>query len=60
MQVMDELKKYYAGKLFLQQLCAMSVLSEAPGFGMPVMYFDKYSKGCQAYLDVAEELITRI
>ena len=60
LQVMDELKKYYAGKLFSTTIMRNVRLSEAPGFGMPVMYFDKYSKGCQAYLDVAEELITRI
>ena len=57
---MDELKKYYAGKLFSTTIMRNVRLSEAPGFGMPVLYFDKYSKGCAAYLSVARELIERI
>ena len=60
LQVMDELKKYYAGKLFSTTIMRNVRLSEAPGFGMPVLYFDKYSKGCAAYLSVAKELIERI
>lgn len=60
LQVMDELKKYYAGKLFSTTISRNVRLSEAPGFGMPVLYFDKYSKGCQAYLDVAREILERI
>ena len=60
LQVMDELKKYYAGKLFSTTISRNVRLSEAPGFGMPVLYFDKYSKGCQAYLDVAKEILERI
>ena len=60
LQVMDELKKYYAGKLFSTTIMRNVRLSEAPGFGMPVLYFDKYSKGCAAYLSVEKELIERI
>jgi chromosome partitioning protein len=32
-------------------------LSEAPGFGMPVLYYDKHSKGAEAYNMVAAEII---
>ncbi len=60
LQVMDEVKKYYAGKLFSSTVQRNVRLSEAPGFGMPVLYFDKYSKGCAAYLEVADELMERI
>lgn len=60
LQVMDELKKYYAGKLFSTTVARNVRLTEAPGFGMPVIYFDKYSKGAQAYLDVAQEIMERI
>ena len=58
-QVMDELKKYYAGKLFSTTILRNVRLSEAPGFGMPILYFDKNSKGSQAYMAVAEEIIER-
>jgi len=34
-------------------------LSEAPSFGVPVMYHDVRSKGAQAYLVVAQEFMHR-
>ena len=32
-------------------------LSEAPSFGMPVIYYDKSCKGSQAYMTLAEEIV---
>jgi len=32
-------------------------LSEAPSFGKPVLLYDVASKGCQAYLAFAKELM---
>lgn len=60
LQVMDELKKYYNGKLFSTTILRNVRLSEAPGFGMPIQYFDNRSKGSEAYNSVAEEIIERI
>ena len=60
MQVMDELQKYYPDKLFNTTISRNVKLSEAPGFGKPVYYHDKHSKGASEYLDVAKELISRI
>jgi len=60
MQVVAELKKYYADKLFKTPISRNVKLSEAPGFGMPVYYHDKYCKGATEYLNIAKELITRI
>ena len=59
-QVKNELKKHYAGKLFDTQISRGVKLSEAPGFGLPVYYHDKRSKGATEYLAVANELATRI
>ncbi len=59
-QVKNELKKHYAGKLFDKHITRGVKLSEAPGFGMPVYYHDKRSKGSEEYLSVAGELATRI
>lgn len=59
-QVQNELKKHYAGKLFDTHISRGVKLSEAPGFGLPVYYHDKRSKGTQEYLTVANELSTRI
>jgi len=60
MQVVAELKRYYADKLFATPVSRNVKLSEAPGFGMPVYYHDKYCKGAREYLDIAKELISRI
>lgn len=60
MQVISELKKYYADKLFKTPISRNVRLSEAPSFGTPVYYHDKSSKGANEYLDVAKELMERI
>lgn len=60
MQVMDEVKKYYAGKLFKTTVLRNVRLSEAPSYGMPVQYFDKHCKGAEAYNAVAQEIMERI
>lgn len=59
-QVVGELKKYYADKLFRTPILRNVKLSEAPSFGTPIIYHDKNSKGAQCYLEVADELLTRI
>lgn len=60
MQVLAELEKHYEDKLFKTTISRNVKLSEAPGFGMPVYYHDKSSKGSEEYLDVARELASRI
>lgn len=59
-QVMAELKKYYGDKLFKTLISRNVRLSEAPSFGKPIRYFDKYSKGAQAYEEVTKEILERI
>jgi chromosome partitioning protein len=34
-------------------------LAEAPSYGMPALIYDKSSKGAQAYLQLAEEILGR-
>jgi chromosome partitioning protein len=34
-------------------------LAEAPSYGRPILSYDKNSKGAQAYLQLAEELLAR-
>ena len=60
LQVINELKKHYSDKLFSTQISRGVKVSEAPGFGMPVYYHDKRSKGAGEYLAVAKELASRI
>lgn len=59
-QVISELKKHYADKLFETTISRNVKLSEAPGFGVPVYYHDRKSKGAEEYMSVAKELLQRI
>lgn len=59
-QVINELKKYYSDKLFRTAITRNVKVSEAPSFGEPLIYYDKYSKGSLDYIDVAKELLERI
>lgn len=58
-QVLSEIKRYYSDKLFPTVIPRNVTLSEAPGFGEPINYYDRCSKGCKAYEEVAKELIKR-
>ena len=57
LQVLDELKKYYADKLFKNGVVRNVKLSEAPSYGEPIIYYDKHSKGAHAYMDIAKEIL---
>lgn len=56
-QVVSEIKKYFAKKLYSTVIPRTVRLSEAPSFGMPIQYFDKRSKGADAYNKLAKEFI---
>ncbi len=59
-QVVEELKKYYADKIFKTPISRSVKISEAPGFGTPISYHDPYGKGSLEYDDAAKELMSRI
>lgn len=56
-QVVDEVKKYFKGKVFGTVIPRTVRLSEAPSFGQPIQYFDRNCKGAEAYNALAAELI---
>jgi chromosome partitioning protein len=58
--VLDEIKKHYGDKLFKTAVPRAVRLSEAPGFGEPINYHDRYSKACEAYMSVTDEILERI
>lgn len=59
-QVLEELKKHYADKLFSVAITRNVRLSEAPSYGAPIQYYDKYAKGSSDYDKIAAELMERI
>ena len=58
-QVVDEVKKFFSDKVYRTIIPRNVRLSEAPGFGQPVIVYDPASRGAESYLDLAEEIIER-
>ena len=58
-QVVAEIKKYFANKLYKTVIPRAVRLSEAPSFGMPIQYYDKRSKGADAYTDLTKEFLKK-
>lgn len=58
-QVVSEIKKYFSDKLYKTVIPRAVRLSEAPSYGMPIQYYDKRSKGSEAYCDLAKELLKK-
>ena len=55
-QVVQEVKRFFPRKVFAAVIPRTVRLSEAPSFGMPIMYFDKSNKGSKAYVELAKEI----
>ena len=58
-QVVGEIKKYFANKLYKTPIPRAVRLSEAPSYGCPIQYYDKRSKGADAYNDLAKEFLKK-
>lgn len=58
-QVVGEIKRFFADKLYKTTIPRAVRLSEAPSYGMPIQYYDKRSKGTDAYNSLAKEFLKR-
>ena len=58
-QVVNEVKTFFPKKVFSNVIPRGVRLSEAPSYGMPIMYYDKNSKGAMAYMALCEEILRR-
>lgn len=56
-EVVDEVKRFFPDKVYRTIIPRNVRISEAPGFGRPVIYYDESSKGAQAYSELAIEVI---
>lgn len=56
-QVVDEVKKYFRGKVYTTIIPRNVRLAEAPSHGIPIIDYDPKSKGAEAYMDLAEEFL---
>lgn len=58
-QVRAEVEKYFGPKTFTTTIPRNVRLAEAPSFGQPIIQYDPRSRGSDAYLDLAAELLSR-
>lgn len=56
-EVVGEVRKHFAGKVYNTRIPRNVRLSEAPSFGKPVILYDKRSAGAEAYRVFAEEFL---
>lgn len=59
-QVSEQLKAHFNDKVFDTVIPRNVRLAEAPSYGMPGVVFDAQSKGAQAFVDFAREMVARI
>jgi chromosome partitioning protein len=57
LEVLEELEKFFPQQMFKTQIPRNVRISEAPSFGKPVILFDVKSRGAQAYLALAREML---
>jgi chromosome partitioning protein len=56
-QVMTEIRDHFKDKVFHASIPRSIRLGEAPSFGKPIILYDIRSKGAEAYLDLAKEMM---
>jgi chromosome partitioning protein len=59
-QVSDQLKAHFGAKVFDTVIPRNVRLAEAPSYGQPGVTFDPASKGAQAFVDFAREMVGRL
>ncbi len=58
-QVIEEVRRYFKEKVYQTIIPRAVRLSEAPGFGKPILLYDRSSKGALAYQELAREFLAR-
>jgi chromosome partitioning protein len=59
-QVSEQLKSHFGDKVFNAVIPRNVRLAEAPSYGLPGVIFDPSSRGAQAFIAFAEEMVQRI
>ncbi len=56
-QVVEEVKSFFKGKVYTNIIPRNVRLAEAPSYGLSVIDYDSRSKGSEAYMELAEEFL---
>ena len=58
-QVSAEVDNFFGNKVFKTKIPRTVRLSEAPGYGQPIIEYDPKGKGSEAYRSLAKEVVSR-
>ena len=58
-EVIEEIRSYFKEKVYTTIIPRLIRLAEAPSHGKPIIAYDPKSKGSQAYMNLAKEVIER-
>ena len=58
-QVAEEVRRHFQNKVFATVIPRNVRLSEAPSHGMPVLSYDKHSRGAESYRSLAQECLKK-
>ncbi len=58
-EVVDDIRKYFKERVYNTIIPRLIRLTEAPSHGKPIVAYDPKSKGTEAYLNLAKEVIER-
>ena len=58
-QVVDEVNKYFPNKAYKTMIPRSVKIAEAPSYGEPVIYYEKYSKASFAYKKFTDEFLKK-
>lgn len=56
-EVVDEVKRFFKGKVYVSLIPRNVRLAEAPSYGLSIMDYDDKSRGSEAYRNLAEEFL---
>ena len=56
-QVADDLREFFADKVFQTVIPRSIRLAEAPSFGKPILSYDIRSRGAESYIQLAKEIL---
>jgi len=59
LQVAEEVKRYFPGKVYATVIPRNVRLSEAPSHGKPIFNYDRTSRGAEAYTAFAKEFLSK-
>ena len=59
-QVVEEVRQHFGALVFDTVIPRTTRLAEAPSFGKPIIYYDKYSTAAAAYEVLTQEVVARL